>query len=91
MKKVKIGFLPLNVKLYDDGAPNMRLRIDAFAKEVIGLFKTCAWFEPNKYIANFLQDYSKLGGTHNLCLMYGDARKAAETFAKVIGYEYYEI
>ena len=40
MKKVKIGFLPLYVKLYDDGAPNMRLRIDAFAKEVIELFKT---------------------------------------------------
>ena len=39
MKKVKIGFLPLYVKLYDDGAPNMRLRIDAFAKEVIELFK----------------------------------------------------
>ena len=39
MKKVKIGFLPLYVKLYDDGAPNMRLRIDAFAKEVIELIK----------------------------------------------------
>ena len=39
MKKVKIGFLPLYVKLYDDGTPNMRLRIDAFAKEVIELFK----------------------------------------------------
>ena len=40
MKKVKIGFLPLYVKLYDDGAPNMRLRINAFAEEVIELFKT---------------------------------------------------
>ena len=39
MKKVKIGFLPLYVKLYDDGAPKMRTRIEAFAKEVIDLFK----------------------------------------------------
>ena len=39
MKKVKIGFLPLYVKLYDDGAPNMRLRIDAFNNEIIELLK----------------------------------------------------
>ena len=52
---------------------------------------TCGWFEPNKNIANFLEDYSKLGGTHHLCLMYGDARKTAETFAKVMNYEFFEI
>ena len=45
MKKVKIGFLPLYVKLYDDGSPNMRLRIDAFAKEVIELFKAREYVE----------------------------------------------
>ena len=52
---------------------------------------TCGWFEPNKNIANFLEDYSKLGGTHHLCLMYGDARKTAETFANVMNYEFFEI
>ena len=40
MKRIKIGFLPLYVKLYDDGAPDMRLRINAFAKEIIGLFRS---------------------------------------------------
>lgn len=52
---------------------------------------TCGWFEPGKNIATFLEDYSQLGGTHHLMLMYGDMRKLAETFAKCMGYEYYEI
>lgn len=52
---------------------------------------TSGWFEPNKNIAIFLEDYSKLGGTHHLNLMYGDARKTAETFAEVMGYEFCEI
>ena len=52
---------------------------------------TCGWFEPSKNIATFLEDYSKLGGTHHLMLMYGDMRKTAETFAEYMGYEYYEI
>ena len=37
MEKIKIGFLPLYVKLYDDGAPAMRNRIDPFAKEIADL------------------------------------------------------
>ncbi len=52
---------------------------------------TSGWFEPNKNIGTFLEDYSKLGGTHHLNLMYGDARKIAESFAKTMGYEFYEI
>lgn len=52
---------------------------------------TSGWFEPKKPIGNFLEDYSKLGGTHHLSLVYGDQRKMAETFAKVMGYEFYEI
>ena len=52
---------------------------------------TCGWFKPNKSIGDFLCDYSKLGGTHHLSLMYGDMRKTAETFAKVMGFEYFEI
>ena len=39
MKRAKIGFLPLYVKLYDDGSPNMRLRIDAFAEEIFSSLK----------------------------------------------------
>ncbi|MCQ2478243.1 MAG: hypothetical protein MJ091_03360 [Clostridia bacterium] len=49
------------------------------------------WFEPNMPVADFLTEYSKLGGTHHLTLMYGDARKLAETFAEVKGFEYFEI
>ncbi len=52
---------------------------------------TCGWFEPAKSISDFLGDYSKLGGTHHLSMMYGDARKIAETFANVMNYEFYEI
>jgi len=51
----------------------------------------CGWFEPAKSVSDFLENYTELGGTHHLTLMYGDARKAAETFAKVMGYEFYEI
>lgn len=59
-------------------------------KKFIGS-STCGWFQPTKNIGTFLEDYSKLGGTHHLSMMYGDARKSAETFAKVMGYEFYEI
>ena len=52
---------------------------------------TCGWFTPKKNIATFLEDYSKLGGTHHLALIYGDMRKLAETFAAVRGFEYFEI
>jgi len=52
---------------------------------------TCGWFEPGKNIGAFLEDYSKLGGTHHLNLAYGDMRKAAEAFAEVMGFEYFEI
>lgn len=52
---------------------------------------TCGWFEPDKNVADFLANYSRLGGTHHLMLMYGDMRKVAETFAEYMGYEYYEI
>lgn len=52
---------------------------------------TCGWFEPAKSISDFLGDYSKLGGTHHLTMMYGDACKTMETFAKTMGFEYYEI
>lgn len=49
------------------------------------------WFAPQKSVADFLCDYTKLGGPHHLSLMYGDARKTAETFAGVLGFEYFEI
>lgn len=52
---------------------------------------TCGWFKPNKNIGDFLSDYSKLGGTHHLSIMYGDMRNMAETFAKVMNFEYFEI
>ena len=52
---------------------------------------TCGWFAPENNIATFLEDYSKLGGTHHLSLIYGDMRKVAETFAETMGFEYYEI
>ncbi len=52
---------------------------------------TSGWFEPKKKISSFLEDFSTLGGTHHLSLMYGDMRKLAEAFAKAMGYEYFEI
>ena len=52
---------------------------------------TCGWFAPQKNIGAFLEDYSKLGGTHHLALIYGDMLKTAKTFAAVRGFEYYEI
>ena len=51
----------------------------------------CGWFKPEKDIGTFLEDYSYLGGTHHLALVYGDMRKTAETFAAVRGFEYFEI
>jgi hypothetical protein len=52
---------------------------------------TCGWFEPKIDVSDFLANYSELGGTHHLTMMYGDARIAAKTFAKTMGYEYFEI
>ncbi len=49
------------------------------------------WFTPNKPIADFLCDYSRLGGPHHLTLMYGDARCLAKTFAQTLSFEYFEI
>ena len=52
---------------------------------------TCGWFRPAGKISDFLENYSKLGGTHHLNLVYGDARRMVSTFAKAAGYEYCEI
>ncbi len=52
---------------------------------------TSGWFAPESSVSDFLEDYSHLGGTHHLTLMYGDMRKAMEAFAEVMGYEYFEI
>lgn len=49
------------------------------------------WFAPRKTVADFLCDYSKLGGPHHLAIVYGDAAKLAESFAESMGFEYYEI
>ncbi|MBO4308986.1 MAG: hypothetical protein J5885_04060 [Clostridia bacterium] len=51
----------------------------------------CGWFAPAGDVGDFLRDYSLLGGTHHLALMYGDQRSLAETFAAVRGFEYFEI
>lgn len=52
---------------------------------------TCGWFEPTTDISAFLENYSLLGGTHHLALIYGDMRKTAEAFAKTMGFAYNEI
>ena len=52
---------------------------------------TCGWFAPGNGVASFLQDYSRLGGTHHSALVYGDMRKTAETFAAYGGFDYAEI
>lgn len=52
---------------------------------------TSGWFAPESGVADFLEDYSHLGGTHHLTMMYGDMRKSAEAFAAMMDYEYFEI
>ena len=43
------------------------------------------WFRPQKLIAQFLKEYSLLGGTHHLAMVYGDVLGELATMGKMIG------
>jgi L-arabinose isomerase len=45
------------------------------------------WFTPPMRVADFLAQYSRLGGTHHAALVYGDAARAILGFGECMGWE----
>ncbi len=45
------------------------------------------WFEPRMPIADFLESYSRLGGTHHSALVYGTVTDLLRKFATFMGWE----
>ena len=45
------------------------------------------WFRPRRRVPAFLEEYSRLGGTHHAALVYGDAASAIEAFGQFMGWE----
>lgn len=45
------------------------------------------WFKPQIPIADFLEDYSRLGGTHHAALVYGDCAGEIAGFGEFMGWE----
>jgi L-arabinose isomerase len=45
------------------------------------------WFKPPIPVSDFLAEYSRLGGTHHLAVVYKPGRAALETFGKLMGWE----
>jgi L-arabinose isomerase len=43
------------------------------------------WFKPKGNLADFLEKYSELGGTHHSALVYGVSAKSLALFAKTLG------
>ena len=46
------------------------------------------WFRPNGALADFLEKYSELGGTHHSALVYDVDAKSLALFAKALGMKY---
>ena len=49
------------------------------------------WFKPPMKVADFLAEYSRLGGTHHAALVYGGDIRVLIGFAKFMGWETVEI
>ncbi len=45
------------------------------------------WFKPHIPIADFLEDYSRVGGTHHAALVYGDYAREIAGFGEFMGWE----
>lgn len=45
------------------------------------------WLRPGKPVAQFLQEYSRLGGTHHAALVYDGCVETIATFGQMIGWE----
>jgi L-arabinose isomerase len=46
------------------------------------------WFKPTVGVAEFLEKYSELGGTHHSALVYGVDAKSLALYAKTLGMKY---
>ncbi len=46
------------------------------------------WFRPNGTVADFLERFSRLGGTHHSALVYGDTQEELEMFARCMGFRF---
>jgi L-arabinose isomerase len=44
------------------------------------------WFRPRTPVADFLEAYSKAGGTHHLALVYGDVVEEVSCFGEIMGW-----
>lgn len=49
------------------------------------------WFKPPVPVANFLAEYSRLGGTHHLAVVYKPGREALVSFGELMGWDVREI
>ena len=45
------------------------------------------WFRPAMPVADFLESYSRLGGTHHSALVYGDATEDLARFGELMGWD----
>jgi L-arabinose isomerase len=45
------------------------------------------WFRPLLPVADFLAEYSRLGGTHHLAVAYTKETTRLETFGRMMGWE----
>ena len=49
------------------------------------------WIRPRGTVAEFLEEYSRLGGTHHSALVMGDATATLRAFAMFAGLEFHEL
>jgi L-arabinose isomerase len=49
------------------------------------------WFKPGTPVADFLKNYSVIGGTHHAALIYGDVTQELKYFGELMGWETVEI
>ena len=67
-------------------------RVNMVEEKVQNLKDTInGWFVPPLLINDFLSEYSRIGGTHHSCLVYGGNIKTITTFGKLMGWEVYNI
>ena len=46
------------------------------------------WFRPNGTVADYLEQFSRLGGTHHSALVYGECMGELEMFARCMGFAF---
>ena len=54
-------------------------------KQLTGTIR--GWFHHRLPVADFLAEYSRLGGTHHLALVYGDVAEEVAGFGEFMGWE----